>query len=133
MTAWFVQRENEEIGPLRPADLLTLVRDGSVNPDTMIRKDDSSWFPASSVGGLFEAARRPTIEHYCPHCDNVRVAPPPTTCPKCDRALTKTRERIIENSLSKSSRRSADSPASQGPARSARRWLQKRVGKDKFS
>lgn len=131
MTAWFVQRENEELGPLRPADLLGLVRDGSVVPETMIRKDDSSWFAASTVGGLFEAARRPTIEHYCPHCDNVRVAPPPTTCPKCDRSLTKARERIIENSLSKSATRSTSTVASQGPAVSARRWLQKRVGKDK--
>ncbi len=133
MTAWFVQRENEEVGPLRPADLLALVRDGSVLPETMIRKDDSSWFAASTVGGLFEAARRPTIEHYCPHCDNVRVPPPPTTCPKCDATLLKTRERIIENSLSKANSRANNAVASQGPAPSARRWLQKRIGKDKPS
>ncbi|TWU19134.1 DUF4339 domain-containing protein [Allorhodopirellula heiligendammensis] len=133
MTAWFVQQGNEELGPLRPADLLALVRDGTVHPETRVRKDDSSWFAASAVGGLFEAARRPTIEHYCPHCENVRVAPPPTTCPKCDQTLTKTRERIIENSLSKSNSQASDSAASQGPAMSARRWLQKRVGKDKSS
>ncbi|TWT56074.1 DUF4339 domain-containing protein [Allorhodopirellula solitaria] len=130
MTAWFVKRENEEVGPLRPADLLDLVRDGSVRPETMIRKNDSSWFSADSVGGLFEAARRPTIEHYCPHCENVRVAAPPSTCPKCDQNLTNTRQRIIENSLSKSSRTTKEPGASQGPALSARRWLQKRVGKD---
>jgi len=129
MTAWFVQRENDELGPLRPAELLALVRDGSVQPETKLRKDDSSWFIAGEVGGLFEAARRPTIEHFCTHCENVRVAPPPSTCPKCDRILLKTRQQITEHSIGKPSRRSGESP-SNGPAASARRWLQKRKKKD---
>lgn len=132
MAVWFVQRENDEIGPLRPAELLALVRDGSVQSNTQLRKDDSSWFAASEVGGLFEAARRPTIEHFCPHCHNVRVSSPPTTCPKCDQTLTKTRQKIIEHSLDNpSSQTSQASP--QGPAASARRWLQKRVRKDESS
>ncbi|MCM2371150.1 DUF4339 domain-containing protein [Aporhodopirellula aestuarii] len=127
MTAWYVQREHEELGPLRPAELLTLVRDGSVLAETRVRKDDSPWFAASEVGGLFEAARRPTIEHFCPHCEDVRVSAPPSTCPKCDRILAKTRQRIIEHSIGKPS---AGLVMPNGPAASARRWLQRRIGKD---
>lgn len=128
MAVWFVQRENDEIGPLRPAELLLLVREGSVQPETKLRKDDSPWFRASEVGGLFEAARRPTIEHFCTHCDNVRVAAPPSTCPKCDRNLTKTRQKITEHSVGSGKAETRQTPS--GPAASARHWLQKRVRKD---
>jgi hypothetical protein len=37
-------------------ELLKKVRSGDVNAATMIRKDDSTWFPAEEVDGLFEAA-----------------------------------------------------------------------------
>jgi len=127
MTAWYVQREHEELGPLKPAELLSLVRDGNVLAETMVRKDASPWFAASEVGGLFEAARRPTIEHYCPHCEDVRVASPPATCPKCDRILAKTRQRIIEHSVGTSK---SSLGVSNGPTASARRWLQRRMGRD---
>ncbi|EMI58315.1 DUF4339 domain-containing protein [Rhodopirellula sallentina] len=127
MTDWYVQREHEELGPLKPAELLSLVRDGDVLAETMVRKDDSPWFAAGEVGGLFEAARRPTIEHYCPHCADVRVSTPPATCPKCDRALVKTRQRIIEHSVGKSK---STLGVSSGPTASARRWLQRRIGRD---
>ncbi|SMP76437.1 hypothetical protein SAMN06265222_12145 [Neorhodopirellula lusitana] len=127
MAIWFVRSEGGDLGPLRPADLLTLVRDGTVEPSTMVRKDDSPWFTASEVGGLFEAARRPTIEHFCPSC-NVRVPPPPTQCPKCDSALSKTRKRIIEHSIGKPDRSEQNLPT--GPAASAKRWLQRRIKKD---
>lgn len=126
MADWFVQGKDVDTGPLRPADLLDLVRDGTVVETTKLRKDDSAWFSAGEVGGLFEAARRPTTEHYCPHCA-VRVAAPPTTCPKCDRVLTKTDKRIIEHSIGKKS--SFNSPSSAGPAASAKRWLQRKIKK----
>ncbi len=133
MTSWYVQRENEDLGPLRPAELLSLVRDGSVQPETFLRKDDSAWFAAGEVGGLFEAARRPTIEYYCPHCENVRVTAPPATCPKCDRIITKPRQKIIEHSIGNANSEKSNSANSSGPALSARRWLKKRMGKDKPS
>jgi hypothetical protein len=37
-------------------DLLKKVREGEVTPQTHVRKEDSAWFPADEVGGLFEAA-----------------------------------------------------------------------------
>ena len=133
MTSWYVQRESADLGPLRPAELLSLVRDGSVQPETFLRKDDSAWFAASEVGGLFEAARRPTIEYYCPHCENVRLAAPPATCSKCDRIISKPRQKITEHSIGNMRSDESDSACSRRPALSARRWLQKRMGKDKPS
>lgn len=125
MADWFVQGNDVDMGPLRPADLLDLVRDGTVVESTKLRKDDSAWFSAGEVGGLFEAARRPTTEHYCPHCA-ARVAAPPTTCPKCDRNLIKTDKRIIEHSIGKKSS-SSNGSSSTGPAASAKSWLQRKL------
>lgn len=69
-------------GPYRPSELLGMVRDGTIMPDTMLRKDDSAWFPAVSVGGLFEAAEQPTIRYLCPSC-GASVKRPPCVCPRC--------------------------------------------------
>ena len=127
MAVWFVQGKNSDQGPLSPADLLSLVREGTVTADSMIRKNDSPWFSASEVGGLFEAARRPTIEHYCPKCD-VRVSSPPSQCPRCLEAMENTHKRIIEHSIGKPSTPSPKSTI--GSASSAKRWLQRRIKKD---
>ena len=56
MADWFVQivGTGEEAGPYRPGELLDLVRNGEVTPESMLRKDNSSWFAAADVGGLFE-------------------------------------------------------------------------------
>lgn len=128
MADWYVQRPDSELGPLRPAELLDLVRNGTVIEETQVRKDDSSWFAAREVGGLFEAARRPTIEHYCPQC-NARVAAPPTSCPKCDAALVNTKKRIIEHSVGRNSSSSSSSFKPSGPAESAKRWLQRKINR----
>ncbi|MEO9596001.1 DUF4339 domain-containing protein [Rhodopirellula bahusiensis] len=128
MSVWFVQKGDEQLGPYKPAELLALVRDGSVVAETKIRKDDSNWFSASEVGGLFEAARRPSIEHYCPQC-NVRVSQPPTICPECGKDLDRTKTRIIEHSIGQT-KRSSDTPSA-GPSDSAKRWLQKKIRRDK--
>ncbi len=71
MTDWYVQHPDPEleeqfIGPLRPSELLKMVREGEVGPEHLLRKDDSAWFEAREVGGLFEAAMRPTICLFCP-------------------------------------------------------------------
>ena len=129
MAVWFVQGEDADVGPLKPAELLSLVREGTVEAETMIRKDDSKWFAAKTVGGLFEAARRPTIEHFCPHCET-RVEAPPTTCPKCDQALLKTRTRITEHSIGKSKQNASDGSGTKKQAPSTRQWFAKRIKKD---
>ncbi|MEM1225248.1 MAG: GYF domain-containing protein [Planctomycetota bacterium] len=127
MTAWFVQQNDEtELGPLKPADLLELVRSGKVLAETMLKKDDSAWFPASDVGGLFEAARRPTIEYYCIDC-GAQVKQPPTHCPHCIKDIQKARTHIVEHSVG--SEPTAKSSEPKGPSDSAKRWLNRRLGK----
>ena len=46
------------MGPMSPQELLEMVRVGDVTGTTLVRKNDSKWFRADSVGGLFEAAFR---------------------------------------------------------------------------
>ena len=129
MAEWFIKNSDSggapERGPYRPNELLELVRSGEVGPETNIRKDNSPWFRASDVGGLFEAAMRPTIHHYCPHC-SAAVAEPPCTCPKCDANLTRTREEIQENSIV-----SQDDRGRSSGGQSVQDWLRRKVGKKK--
>lgn len=118
MAEWFVQRADEVVGPLRPAELLNLVRSGSVKPETKIRKDDSAWFDAGQVGGLFEAAMRPTIENHCPAC-NALIDHVPCECPGCGQHVVHARTRIIENSISNAN----EAPAKPTSGRSVQSWL----------
>ncbi len=120
MAVWYVQQSDEnEVGPLRPAELLQMVRKGTVKPETQIRKDDSVWFSASTVGGLFEAARRPTIENHCPRCEAL-INAPPTTCGKCDMIVTEAKTRIIENNIA------GETPVGgTKPPKSVKNWLNK--------
>lgn len=126
MADWFVKSEKsdaveDQIGPLKPNQLLELVRRGDVVPTTQIRKDDSAWFNAGSVGGLFEAAIRPTITYFCPKC-TAPIQKPPTTCAKCLTNVERAREEIVENSIHN---RSNDITA--GAGRSVQNWLKKKV------
>ncbi|QDT13096.1 DUF4339 domain-containing protein [Stieleria marina] len=131
MADWFVKPEDSDapeavVGPLKPNELLDLVRSGDVVPETQIRKGDSAWFSASSVGGLFEAAIRPTITCYCPNC-NAAISTPPTVCAKCLTSVQKAREEIVENTIHV---RGNDVASNAG--RSVQNWLKKKVrNKDK--
>jgi hypothetical protein len=55
-TQWFCKLKEGVRGPLTAAELKEKVRDGEVSGITLVRKDDSKWFPAKEVVGLFEAA-----------------------------------------------------------------------------
>ncbi len=55
---WYCDVRGKKIGPMSPSELLELIRSGDVTATTMVRKNDSRWFRADSVGGLFEAAFR---------------------------------------------------------------------------
>lgn len=98
MAQWFVQQQVEVLGPFTPSELLTMVRRGTVTRETKVRKDDSSWFPACDVGGLFEAAVRPTIILHCPGCQAV-VPEPPCMCPNCGRQLEVAKREVIQNRI----------------------------------
>ena len=123
MADWFVQSKcgTDESGPYRPSELLELVRSGDVTPESLLRKDNSSWFVAADVGGLFQAAMRPTIKNYCPncHCD---IPEPPITCPKCDMNVVKAQTEIIENTIA--SKKAM--PAPDSTAGSVKDWLTRR-------
>lgn len=130
MAQWFVQRMDgdiqTEIGPLRPAELLTLVRKGDVTPDSYVRKDDSAWFEARNVGGLFEAAARPTVHYYCPQCQT-EVTKPPVTCPKCLRDIRQAHEVSTENKIS--GPHQVAPPPDPTAKRSVQSWLSRKVKK----
>lgn len=123
MTQWFIQRgeEMEDVGPLRPSDLLKKVRSGEVRPETMLRKDDSAYFQASDVGGLFEAAMRPTIEYFCPKCKR-EVTEPPVTCPHCDHNMTRALTRITENTITNPDEQRLTEQA----GNSVKKWLKRK-------
>ena len=55
-TRWFYRVQGKVVGPMTNDELLRKVKIQEVKPDTEIRKDDSAWFPAQQVSGLFETA-----------------------------------------------------------------------------
>ena len=128
MTNWFIQTDDdvEALGPYRPSELLQKVRDGEVTRETMLRKDDSAWFAAGEVGGLFEAAMRPTIEYFCPQCE-YPVNEPPCVCEQCGREIIKAITKITENTISRPEDQSLTGQA----GRSVQNWLRRRRAKKK--
>jgi hypothetical protein len=97
-TEWFYQQNGEIVGPLTAAELLAGIRKGRIQPDSLLRKDDSQWVAAAEVNGLFEAADRDLVRYYCPYC-RARVHKPPTRCVECQRdinAVYQEREQIAD-------------------------------------
>lgn len=124
MTRWFIQRggkDDDDLGPFRPSELLDKVRQGEVRPETMLRKDDSAYFQASDVGGLFEAAMRPTIQYFCPQCKK-EITEPPVTCPHCDYNVTRALTRITENTIVNPEEQSLSEQAGS----SVKKWLNRK-------
>ena len=50
---FFVLVMGNESGPVSPMDLRTMVTHGQVKPDTPLRADGGTWFPAGQLPGLF--------------------------------------------------------------------------------
>jgi len=98
MPLWFYISEGRELGPLKGSELLERVRDQTITQTTLVRKDESAWFPAGEVGGLFAAASKPTVEYNCPDCGST-VSKPPCYCRKCRRALDYARPKFIEHNV----------------------------------
>ena len=123
MTRWFVQQDEsqEDLGPLRPSELLEMVRGGKVTSESMLRKDDSNWFSASNVGGLFEAAMRPTIRYFSPQCET-EVTEPPVNCHECGREIQRALTQITENSIVNQ----ADQTVVGNAGNSVKNWLKKK-------
>lgn len=123
MTSWFIQTDDDrdDLGPFRPSELLQKVRAGEVKRDTKLRKDNSAWFSAGEVGGLFEAAMRPTIEYFCPQCKK-RVSAPPVVCNYCGREIHQAVTRITENTIADPD----DKRHNEQAGRSVQNWLRKK-------
>jgi|GEM_PF-4176708 len=80
---WFYRTPDDQpCGPLRPGELLELVRRGQIQEQTLIRKGDSAWFPAKTVGGLFAAAAKPRVKMCCPECQH-EIKLFPAACRHC--------------------------------------------------
>jgi hypothetical protein len=120
MAQWFVLEETEVRGPFTPKELLSLVRRGTVTRETKIRKGNSGWFPANEVGGLFEAAVKPTIVLHCPGCQSV-IPAPPCLCPHCGRQIEVARREVIQNRIQSPT----DTARQQGIGASMQNWLSK--------
>ena len=123
VTSWYIHsgEDFEDLGPYHPSELLQKVRAGEVTPETKLRKGDSAWFVAGEVGGLFEAAMRPTIEYFCPQCETA-VSTPPVVCPTCGREIHQAVTKITENSIVDP----ADDSLSNQAGRSVQHWLRKK-------
>lgn len=121
MTQWFIQQMDVEIGPMTAAELLQHVRRGSVTEQTLVRKDNSAWFAAVEVGGLFDAASNRMQEHHCPDCDGI-VSRPPCVCPRCGVHLAFAPTRFVEQVQNASH---AAQAAARARRASMQRWLQK--------
>ncbi|KAA5543235.1 DUF4339 domain-containing protein [Roseiconus nitratireducens] len=132
MSQWFLQRREgnvqTEVGPLSPHELLGLVRKGEIKPDTRLRKNDSAWFPANEVGGLFEAASRKEIQYFCPGCSR-RVVKPPVVCPNCLREIPRGGAREIQPESSVAVPQPENPAHADEGKRSVQSWLKKKVGK----
>lgn len=128
MTNWFIQsdQDQEDLGPFRPSELLQKVRAGEVTRETKLRKDSSAWFDAGEVGGLFEAAMRPTIEYFCPQC-KTSVNEPPVVCSHCGYEIQVAITKITENTIQSPDERSVTEQAGQ----SVQNWLRKKRAKRK--
>ncbi len=128
MAQWFIYVSDYEVlGPLTPSELLNKVRRGEVVAETPLRKDDSAWFRAKDVGGLFDAATKPTIVWRCPGCHSKLSSAPPCVCMQCGRELVVALQERTENRVS-----SPEEIAKQsGVSRSMKDWLAEKVRRKK--
>jgi hypothetical protein len=59
-SAWFYMMEREPTGPVSSSELRSLVKSGTVTPETQIAKSPNGpWVPAGKVGGLFTEKNHP--------------------------------------------------------------------------
>jgi len=121
MPQWFMQSAAEELGPFSPSQVLEMVRRGEITRDTKLKKDDSAWFPAGEIGGLFEAAVRPTVRYLCPVCRS-EVKIPPCQCAHCGRDIDVAHRQVIEHKIESVSH---NGHAPGGPGASMQGWLNK--------
>jgi hypothetical protein len=101
MTKWFYRTdEKREVGPVPSSQLLELIRNGAIDGETEVRKDDSPWVPARLVNGLWKAAGTPSVAFKCPFCSSV-IERPPTKCEACERTVAKSVGQLVQHARPK--------------------------------
>ena len=101
MAKWFYRTdEKKEIGPVPSSQLLELIRNGAIDGETEVRKDDSPWVLARQVNGLWKAAGMPSVAFKCPFCGSA-IERPPTKCDACSRAVAKAVGQLVQHTRTK--------------------------------
>jgi hypothetical protein len=102
MAQWFYKNaQGRECGPLVGSQVLELVRQGEIQAQTEVRKDDSAWTVACQINGLWQAAGRPGVAFRCPYCA-ASISKPPTHCQACRRDVSQATGRLVNHSLTQS-------------------------------
>lgn len=83
---WFCRIMGSEVGPLNQAQLVDMVRQHQVNPEDLVRRNNSAWVPAFEVKGLFEAAAKPAPPPPPAEPEAVQTEAKPDTQPAEPRA-----------------------------------------------
>jgi hypothetical protein len=98
VTVWFYRSADDATvkGPVSPSELLELIRKGIVRENTQVRKGESPWVSSIDVGGLWEAAARPSVVFDCPHCSK-RISKPPVRCPHCKQFVQKATGHLVHH------------------------------------
>lgn len=111
MAEWFYRDSHgKEFGPVGGSRLVELVREGVVQAETEVRKDDSPWTAAHCVHGLWQAVGRPGVEFRCPHCQ-AEISKPPTRCESCHRDVAKAVGKLVHRAAPKVSEGAWRAPA----------------------
>lgn len=98
MANWFYRtREGRQQGPFASSQLLKMIREGEIDGQTEIRKDDSPWVLACQVNGLWQAAGKPGIAFKCPFC-RAAIQRPPTVCSACESKVEKAVGHLVQHS-----------------------------------
>ncbi len=101
MTVWYWKDDEQvEHGPFGPDKLLHLIREGSIQKQSLIRKDNSKWVAASEINGLWESAAKPYKIYLCAEC-GTQIDRPPTKCSKCERRVEKATEKTVTPDLNR--------------------------------
>lgn len=87
MAVWYCEVNGAQEGPLSSSQLIAKIREGEVDKDTPVRKDDSQWVAAIEINGLFAAASKPIMRKLCPYCEALIQSSPPCECPGCSRQI----------------------------------------------
>ena len=87
MADWYYLEMDKTVGPLTNKELLDKVRNGDIQPETQVRKDDAKWVAAYKVNGLFEQAGVKAKSKVCPYCGTM-VEKTPGKCASCNRFVS---------------------------------------------